>query len=97
MDKLCVDFNYMQSPATKVGLWGGLGGAEKDIPEAPLRLESVTITSNYSINSIEFSYIDQTGKSRKAGRWGGPGGTAHKVYDVYNCLDVQQMLLSLLK
>lgn len=87
----------MQNPATKVGLWGGNEGIVKDIPEAPKRLESITIISNYSIDSMEFSYIDQTGQKRSAGRWGGPGGTAHKVYEVYNGLNAQAMLLSLLK
>ncbi|CAN6362693.1 unnamed protein product [Urochloa humidicola] len=66
-------------PATKVGLWGGNEGSVKDVPEPPKRLESVTIISNYSIDAIEFSYIDQTGQRRNAGRWGGPGGTAHKI------------------
>ncbi|KAK8447504.1 hypothetical protein SEVIR_8G085400v4 [Setaria viridis] len=79
MDKLYVDFNFMQNPATKVGLWGGNEGIVKDISEAPKRLESITIISNYSIDSMEFSYIDQTGQKRSAGRWGGPGGTAHKL------------------
>lgn len=91
IDKLCVDFNYMQNSTTKLGFWGTRDGSEVDTAEAPFRLKSVTIMNSSSINSIEFSYTDRTGKLCKAGPWGGSGGTAQKVYDVYNCLDVQQM------
>ncbi|OEL19610.1 Salt stress-induced protein [Dichanthelium oligosanthes] len=65
--------------ATKVGLWGGNGGSAQDLKEAPKRLESITIRSNYSIDSIQFSYFDQTGQKRSSGRWGGPDGTDHKI------------------
>jgi hypothetical protein len=94
IDKLYLNFNfiYMQIPATKVGLWGGNEGIVKDIPDAPKRLESITIISNYSIDSMEFTYIDQSGQKRVAGRWGGPGGTPHKVYEVSNGLNAQAML-----
>ncbi|KAM3335103.1 hypothetical protein ACQJBY_029487 [Aegilops geniculata] len=59
---------------TKVGPWGGNGGKEFDIPEpVPQCLESVTIRSGVVIDSIAFSYVNQVGKKKSLGPWGGDG------------------------
>nr|CAB3462273.1 unnamed protein product [Digitaria exilis] len=68
-----------QYPVTKIGTWGGNGGSAQDITELPKRLESVTIMSGDVIDSIKFSYIDQAGKKRTAGPWGGSGGHPHTI------------------
>ncbi|KAL6659706.1 hypothetical protein ACP70R_002535 [Stipagrostis hirtigluma subsp. patula] len=79
MEVFCPILSGSQKSSTKIGLWGGKEGSEHDITEAPKRLESVTIRSDYSIDSIEFSYVDKSGERRTAGPWGGPDGTAHKI------------------
>ncbi|CAO2142331.1 unnamed protein product [Urochloa humidicola] len=63
-------------PVQKVGPWGGNGGKAYEIQdgELPQRLESVTIYANDFIQSIAFSYIDQTGQNRIVGPWGGDAG-----------------------
>lgn len=63
----------------KDGPLGGKGGTSFDIPEAPQRLESVTIQSGDAIDSIAFSYTDQVGKKQMAGPWGGNGGLPHTI------------------
>jgi hypothetical protein len=50
-----------------------------DIAEAPRRLESITVNSGSVVDSIAFSYLDNSGQKRSAGRWGGPGGDPHTV------------------
>ena len=62
-----------------IGPWGGHGGSPKDITEPPKRLESITVKSGVVIDSITFTYIDQTGKKHTAGPWGGSGGSPYKV------------------
>ncbi|KAF8694542.1 hypothetical protein HU200_038165 [Digitaria exilis] len=64
---------------TKVGLWGGKGGSAQDITEPPKRLQSVTIRSDIAIDSIEFTYTDESSQRHTAGRWGGPGGYPHTI------------------
>ncbi|KAE8769856.1 32 kDa protein [Hordeum vulgare] len=60
---------------TKLGPWGGNGGGDKDILEAvPRRMESITVSSGSIVDSIKFSYVDQTGQKHTAGPWGGSGG-----------------------
>ncbi|KAI4967235.1 jacalin-related lectin 10-like [Hordeum vulgare subsp. vulgare] len=64
-----------ESLLTKLGPWGGNGGGDKDILEAvPRRLESITVSSGSIVDSIKFSYVDQTGQKHNAGPWGGSGG-----------------------
>ncbi|XP_051212926.1 uncharacterized protein [Lolium perenne] len=53
---------------------GGDGGDEFDVKEAPQRLESVTIKSGETIDSIAFTYTDNAGKKQTSGPWGGKGG-----------------------
>ncbi|KAG2620658.1 hypothetical protein PVAP13_3NG227400 [Panicum virgatum] len=62
-----------------IGPWGGHGGSPKDITEPPKRLESITVKSGVVIDSITFTYIDQTGKKHTAGPWGGSGGSPYKI------------------
>jgi len=80
----------------KIETWGGHGGSPKDIIEPPKRLESITVKSGVVIDSITFTYIDETGKKHTAGPWGGSGGSPYKVSmivimifaiydDTYNC------------
>ena len=69
----------IQSLVTKAGLCGGNEGTELDVAELPSRLERVTIRSSSAIDSIEFSYVDQSGRRCTEGPWGGDGGTAHPV------------------
>lgn len=69
----------IQSLVTKAGLCGGNEGTELDVKELPSRLESVTIRSSSAIDSIEFSYVDQSGRRCTEGPWGGAGGTAHPM------------------
>ncbi|KAF0905395.1 hypothetical protein E2562_004372 [Oryza meyeriana var. granulata] len=61
-------------PVTKIGPFGGTGGSPMDITEAPMRLESITVYAGVVLDSIAFSYLDNNGQKRSAGRWGGPGG-----------------------
>ncbi|KAM3372369.1 hypothetical protein ACQJBY_019316 [Aegilops geniculata] len=70
----CPMLKGSQSLPTKVGPWGGNGGSDKDIVEAPRRLESITVSSGTIIDSIKFSYVDQAGQKRTVGPWGGSGG-----------------------
>nr|CAB3465820.1 unnamed protein product [Digitaria exilis] len=58
----------------KIGTWGGDGGEDFDVTEAPKRLESVTIRAGYVVDAIGFSYIDQLGKKHTVGPCGGNGG-----------------------
>nr|CAB3462004.1 unnamed protein product [Digitaria exilis] len=58
----------------KIGTWGGDGGEEFDVREAPKRLESVTIRAGYVVDAIGFSYIDQLGEKHTVGPCGGNGG-----------------------
>lgn len=64
---------------TKLGPWGGNGGGDHDVTEAPRRLESITVRSGWIIDSIEFSYVDQAGQKRTAGPWGGQGGNRNTI------------------
>lgn len=65
----------MQGLVTKIGPWGGIdGGRAQDITATPKRLESITIHSGWTIDSISFIYFDQAGEKHRAGPWGGPGG-----------------------
>ncbi|KAF6987097.1 hypothetical protein CFC21_004777 [Triticum aestivum] len=60
-------------PVTKMGPWGGDGGTSFDITELPRSLQTVTIRCGDVINSVMFSYTDQTGQKKTAGPWGGDG------------------------
>lgn len=62
-----------QTPVTKIGPWGGNGGAAFDIPDLPMSIESVTITCGDVINSLAFSYVDKTDQKKNVGPWGGAG------------------------
>ncbi|KAF6998551.1 hypothetical protein CFC21_014666 [Triticum aestivum] len=64
---------------TKLGPWGGSGGSDKDIVEAPRRLESITVSSGSIIDSIKFSYVDQAGQKHTSGPWGGSGGNPNTI------------------
>jgi len=68
-----------QNLLTKSGPFGGNGGSEKDIVEAPRRLESITVSSGSIVDSITFSYVDQAGQKRTAGPWGGAGGNKNTI------------------
>jgi hypothetical protein len=68
---------------TPNGPWGGCGGSPKDIIGVPRRLESITIRSGWVIDSLAFSYVDETGQRRNAGPWGGCGGCEHTVSPVF--------------
>nr|CAB3490298.1 unnamed protein product [Digitaria exilis] len=63
-------------PMQKIGPWGGNGGAAYEIKdeEQPQRLESLSIYAEDFIQSIAFTYIDQTGQKRTVGPWGGEDG-----------------------
>nr|CAB3490304.1 unnamed protein product [Digitaria exilis] len=60
----------------KIGPWGGNGGNAYEIQdgELPQRLESLSIYAENFIQSIAFSYTDQTGQKRTIGPWGGDDG-----------------------
>jgi hypothetical protein len=76
----------MASPAViKIGPCGGSGGSAQDITVEPKRLQSITIRSGAVIDSIGFSFLDNAGNSRSAGPWGGTGGQAQVVSDIYAC------------
>ncbi|KAM3373125.1 hypothetical protein ACQJBY_019850 [Aegilops geniculata] len=64
---------------TKLGPWGGSGGSDKDIVEAPRRLESITVSSGLIVDSIKFSYVDQAGQKHTGGPWGGSGGNQNTI------------------
>jgi hypothetical protein len=64
---------------TKAGPWGTQGTNTHDIQDKPARLDSVAIRHADLIDAISFSYTDQSGQSRTAGRWGGGGGTETKI------------------
>ncbi|TKW01695.1 hypothetical protein SEVIR_8G196200v4 [Setaria viridis] len=67
----------MPKPVQKIGPWGGNGGTPYEIQgaEQPQRLESVTIYANNNfIQTIAFSYTDQSGQKRAVGPWGGDAG-----------------------
>ncbi|KAM3206488.1 hypothetical protein ACQJBY_061921 [Aegilops geniculata] len=64
---------------SRVGPFGGSGGRARDIRVAPHRLESVTICSGDSVDSIAFSYTDQNGQRCTAGPWGGDGGKVSRI------------------
>lgn len=68
-----------ETAVAKIGPWGGNGEEEHDIEVVPRRLESVTIHSADFVNSLAFSYIDQSGHHHTTGLWGGPGGEIHEV------------------
>ncbi|EER98288.1 hypothetical protein BDA96_02G096700 [Sorghum bicolor] len=70
----CPQLKGTMYPVIKVGPFGGSGGSAMDITEAPRRLESITVYAGVVLDSIAFSYIDNSGQKRSAGRWGGPGG-----------------------
>ncbi|KAF8700238.1 hypothetical protein HU200_034618 [Digitaria exilis] len=59
-----------------IGPWGGNGGNAYEIQdgELPQHLESLSIYAENFIQSIAFSYIDQTGQKRTVGPWGGDDG-----------------------
>uniref|UniRef100_A0ACD5Z0V7 Uncharacterized protein n=1 Tax=Avena sativa TaxID=4498 RepID=A0ACD5Z0V7_AVESA len=67
-------FSRRKTVLTKLGPWGGQGSSANDIQAKPGHLKSVTFVSGTVVDSMSFSYIDKDGKSRTAGRWGGPGG-----------------------
>ncbi|RLN28671.1 protein ENHANCED DOWNY MILDEW 2-like [Panicum miliaceum] len=58
----------------KIGAWGGDGGTEFDVTEPPKRLESMTVRAGDSVDSIGFSYVDETGQKHNLGPFGGTGG-----------------------
>ena len=64
----------MQSVVTKIEPWGGTGGSVADVRVPPHRLERVMIRHGLIVDSIGYSYIDQTGRKHDAGPWGGNGG-----------------------
>ena len=73
----------MQSLVTKIGPWGGIdGGRAQDITAIPKRLESITIHSGWTVDSISFIYLDQAGQKHRAGPWGGPGGDPYMVSEL---------------
>ncbi|KAF6998898.1 hypothetical protein CFC21_014980 [Triticum aestivum] len=64
---------------TTLGPWGTQGTNKHDIQDKPARLYSVEIRYGSLIDAISFSYIDQSGQFRTAGRWGGGGGKETKI------------------
>ncbi|PUZ63319.1 hypothetical protein GQ55_3G058500 [Panicum hallii var. hallii] len=60
--------------AAKIGASGGGGGTEFDVTEPPMRLESMTIRAGDSVDSVGFSYVDETGHKHTVGPFGGTGG-----------------------
>ncbi|XP_037482907.1 mannose/glucose-specific lectin-like [Triticum dicoccoides] len=75
----CTVLNGSPSLLTKLGPWGGSGGSDKDIVEAPRRLESITVSSGLIVDSIKFSYVDQAGQKHTGGPWGGSGGNQNTI------------------
>ncbi|PWZ17905.1 Salt stress-induced protein [Zea mays] len=69
------------SSVTKIGLWGGQGGSAQDITaeQPPRRLHSITVRAGVAVDSIEFTYTDDAGQRRTAGRWGGLGGNVQTI------------------
>lgn len=63
-----------QLELVKFGPWGGDGGKPRDIKMVPYHLDTVTISSGVTIDSIEFSYTDHDGQYHNTGPWGGHGG-----------------------
>lgn len=78
----------MQGAAAKIGAWGGGGGTEFDVTEPPMRLESMTIRAGDSVDSVGFSYVDETGHKHTVGPFGGTGG---QIATVPNYLDLQSI------
>ncbi|CAN6372835.1 unnamed protein product [Urochloa humidicola] len=66
----------LQYSVTKIGPWGGKGGAPQDITDASTikHLESITIRSGLVVDSIQYSYVDYAGQTHSAGPWGSSGG-----------------------
>ena len=62
-----------------MGPWGGDGGTSFDITELPRSLQTVTIRCGDVINSVMFSYTDQTGQKKTDGPWGGDGALTATV------------------
>lgn len=76
----CPVLKGSQSLVTKIGPWGGIdGGRAQDITAIPKRLESITIHSGWTVDSISFIYLDQAGQKHRAGPWGGPGGDPYMI------------------
>lgn len=60
---------------------GGNGGRAFEIPqgELPQLLESVTIRGHDVIDSIAFTYVDESGTRRSVGPFGGDRGILYPV------------------
>ncbi|OEL28217.1 hypothetical protein BAE44_0010764 [Dichanthelium oligosanthes] len=66
---------YIEDPVVqKVGPWGGGAAYKIQDAELPQRLESLTIYADDFIQSIAFSYIDQSGQQQNVDLWGGDAG-----------------------
>uniref|UniRef100_A0ACD5WG20 Uncharacterized protein n=1 Tax=Avena sativa TaxID=4498 RepID=A0ACD5WG20_AVESA len=76
---LCLTFPKPSVVVTKIGPWGGDGGKPFDVPETPRRIESVTICSVDTVDSLAFTYVDQAGQKQSSGRLGGVGGRANTI------------------
>ena len=65
----------LQSQVLTYGPWGGNGRTPHDIGAASsYHLKSVTIRYGDIIDSLTFSYSDQSEHVRSVGPWGGTGG-----------------------
>lgn len=65
----------------KIGPWGGHKGDPKEIEEAPLCLNSVTVRSGELVYSLAFSYSDHHGKQHHGGPWGNCDGFSYGIFD----------------
>nr|CAD1816958.1 unnamed protein product [Ananas comosus var. bracteatus] len=63
----------------KLGGWGGSGGLPHDIDGQSKRLVKIVIRSGDAINSLAFEYVDQDGKKKTAGPWGGSDGSSTTI------------------
>uniref|UniRef100_J3N8Q8 Jacalin-type lectin domain-containing protein n=1 Tax=Oryza brachyantha TaxID=4533 RepID=J3N8Q8_ORYBR len=64
---------------TKIGPFGRRGGNPFDIKVTPHQLESITICSEFVVNSLEFSYKSQDRQQHIVGPWGSGGGNKYTI------------------
>ncbi|KAM0839775.1 hypothetical protein ACQ4PT_060101 [Festuca glaucescens] len=77
---LCPNFSSSLPVPVKMEQRGGNGGFAKDMAvRESLRLESITIKSGSYVYSLAFTYVDNHGKRRTEGPWGGSEGNTQTI------------------